>query len=162
MHNILYQNTSKFYFYILSKLVITSQTQFCVITFNFLLVNLNHKKLKTLFLTLLTYTKNIFTTYRQNYTTFHQWYFSKMVSFLFPHLLVPTYPTILFECHARGINSLLNSFLNSLFCLNLLCHAISLTWIIVSESSSSKLLSSRLILPLFTLRIAISLRENVA
>ena len=159
MHNILHQNTSKFYFYIVAKLVITSQTQFCVITFNFLLMNLNHKKLKALLLTLLTYTKNIFTTYQQHYTTFHQWHFSKMV---FPHLLVPTYPTILFECHARGINSLLNSFLNSLFCLNLLCHAISLTWIIVSESSSSKLLSSRLILPLFTLRIAISLRENVA
>ena len=130
MHNILYQNTSKFYFYILAKLIITSQTQFCVITFNFLLVNLNHKKLKALFLTLptyTTYTKKIFTTYQQNYTIFHQWHFSKMVSFFFPHPLVPTYPTILFECHARGINSLLNSFLNSLFCLNLLCHAISLT-----------------------------------
>ena len=71
MHNILYQNVSKFSFYILPKLIITWLTQFWVLPINFLLMNLNHKKLKVLFLLLLTYTKNIFTTSQLD-TTFYQ------------------------------------------------------------------------------------------
>ena len=57
-------------------------------------------------------------------------------------------------CHATGINSLLTSVLHALLCLNLLYQAISLTWIIISGSSSSKLRS--------TLRIPIHHKKNVA
>ena len=68
---------------------------------------------------------------------------------------------ILVGCHAIGINSLLIYFLHVLPCLNLLHQAISLTWMIVSESSYLKLASSRLVLLRSTLRIPISSLENV-
>ena len=51
----------------------------------------------------------------------------------------------LFGCYAIGINSLLFSFLHALSCLYLLHQVISLTSIVVSGSSTSKLSSSRLI-----------------
>lgn len=46
MHNILYQDVSRFFFYILAKLLITWLTQFWVITFNFLIMNLTIKSWK--------------------------------------------------------------------------------------------------------------------
>ena len=66
----------------------------------------------------------------------------------------------LLGCHAIGINSSLIFFFSALDFLNLLCLAKSQIIIIVSGSSSSKLLS-RLILLRFTLRIPISLQQNV-
>ena len=88
MHDILHQNASYFSFYIPAILFITSLTQVCVITIDFLIMNVNHRKLKALFLIQMTYTKNIFTT-SQLYTSFQ---LSKMILFLFSDLLADTTP----------------------------------------------------------------------
>ena len=64
--------------------------------------------------------------------------------------------------HATSINSLFISFLNVLLFSNSICQAKSLIWIIVSGSSSSWLLSPRLILLRFSLRVPKWLQQNVA
>ena len=51
----------------------------------------------------------------------------------------------LLGCHAIGINSSFNSFLSDLRFSNLICQAKSLIWMIVSGSSATWLVSSRLI-----------------
>ena len=63
-------------------------------------------------------------------------------------------------CHVIGINSSLIFSSSALHFLTLLCQAKSLIRIVVSGSSSSKLLS-RLILLRFTLKIPISSQKNV-
>ena len=65
-------------------------------------------------------------------------------------------------CHATGINSCLIFFLSALCFLNLLWQAKNLTWIIVSVSSSSKLLPlSEIILSRSTARKCYWLEINV-
>ena len=65
------------------------------------------------------------------------------------------------RCHATGIKSSLNSFLNSCGFVNLICQAKSLIRIIVSGSSSSNL-SSKLMLLRSILRMPIPLQLNMA
>ena len=69
---------------------------------------------------------------------FKSYYFSfiKIVLFLFSHLL-KHHPTILLDAILQALIPCLHAF----HCLNLLCQAIGLTWLIVSRSYSSRLSS---------------------
>ena len=98
---------------------------------------------------LLTCTKSIFTNFLATFTNFLALcYFSSFrnrFSFVFSSSGMQQSHHIV-KCHATGINYLFISFLHALHCLYLLHQAVSLTRIIVSGSSMSKLTSSMLTL----------------
>ena len=70
-------------------------------------------------------------------------------------------PHHLLRCHVTGINSSFNSFLSALRFPNIVCQAKSLIRTMVSRSSSSWKLLSRLMLLISILRIPVSLHLNI-
>ena len=122
------------------KLLATSHTQFCVITYpNFFISDFfNLIDFGLINLILWRHTAILLVI---NQKWFYFFSFFSSFDLHQSHYLVGS--------HATGINILLISFLNAFPCLNLLWQARTLTWIIVSGSASSSLSSLRLTLSRF-------------